>query len=254
MSISKINEQTVDYKESSKIDYNVILKDILRGQLRKINRYSYCGAENEFSAANIERAIDDLDVSLSDGLITASKKIYDKLLLGESYPEIVGEGDKTQNFNLNYIDWDNPRNNVLHVTREFFVESQDKMHNARPDIVLFINGIPFAIIECKAPTESVDAAVNQNWRNQQNEYIPQLFKFSQIIIATNKNDVKYATTKTPQKFWSVWKEDSDFYYSLNGKKVLHCKISGYADEVNFNGRDYSPATIKTSRFPSSIGT
>lgn len=191
--------------------YNVILKDILRGQLRKINRYSYCGAENEFSAANIERAIDDLDVSLSDGLITASEKIYDKLLLGESYPEIVGEGDKTQNFNLNYIDWDNPRNNVLHVTREFFVESQDKMHNARPDIVLFINGIPFAIIECKAPTESVDAAVNQNWRNQQNEYIPQLFKFSQIIIATNKNEVKYATTKTPPKFWSVWKEDSDFY-------------------------------------------
>ena len=45
-----------------------------------------------------------------------------------------------------------------------------------------------------------------------------------------------------------YKEDSDFYYSLNGKKVLHCKISGYADEVNFNGRDYSPATIKTSRF------
>ena len=35
--------------------YNVILKDILRGQLRKINRYSYCGAENEFSAANIDK-------------------------------------------------------------------------------------------------------------------------------------------------------------------------------------------------------
>lgn len=191
--------------------FNVILKDILRGQLRKINRYSYSGAENEFSAANIERAIDDLDVPLTDGLITASEKIYDKLLLGESYPEIIGEGDKTQSFNLNYIDWKNPQNNVLHVTREFFVESRDKQHNARPDIVLFINGIPFAVIECKAPTESVEAAVSQNYRNQQSAWIPQLFKFVQIILATNKNEVKYATTKTPPKFWNVWKEDSDFY-------------------------------------------
>ena len=192
-------------------NYNVILKDILRGQLRKINRYSYAGAENEFSATNIERAIDDIDVPLSEGLITASEKIYDKLLLGESYPEIVGEGDRTQAFNLNYIDWENPENNVLHVTREFFVESQDKQHNARPDIVLFINGIPFAVIECKAPTENVEAAVNQNYRNQQQEWIPQLFKFVQIILATNKNEVKYATTKTPPKFWNVWKEVSDFY-------------------------------------------
>ena len=40
--------------------YHVLLKDILRGQLRKLNRYSYAGAENEFSAANIERAMEEL--------------------------------------------------------------------------------------------------------------------------------------------------------------------------------------------------
>ena len=69
--------------------YNVILKDILRGQLRKINRYSYCGAENEFSAANIERAIDDLDVSLSDGLITASKKSMISFCLVKVIPKLL---------------------------------------------------------------------------------------------------------------------------------------------------------------------
>ena len=37
--------------------YHVLLRDILRGQLRRLNRYAYAGAENEFSAANIERAI-----------------------------------------------------------------------------------------------------------------------------------------------------------------------------------------------------
>lgn len=190
--------------------YHVLLRDILRGQLRRLNRYTFAGAENEFSAANIERAMEDLDEPLTDGLVRTSEKIYDALLLGKSYPETVGEG-KTLSFNLKYIDWEHPENNVFHVTEEFAVDSRDKLHNARPDIVLFINGIPFAVIECKAPQISVEQAVEQNIRNQQKEYIPQLYKFAQIVMATNKNAVKYATAGTPRKFWNVWKgQDSAF--------------------------------------------
>ena len=185
--------------------YHVLLKDILRGQLRRLNRYRYAGAENEFSVANIERAMEDLDEPLTDGLVRTSEKVYDALLLGKSYPETVGEG-KMLSFNLKYIDWDNFPNNVFHVTEEFSVESQDKLHNARPDLVLFINGIPFAVIECKAPQVFVDQAVEQMIRNQQAEYIPQLYKYAQIVLTTNKNAVKYATAGTPKKFWNVWKE------------------------------------------------
>lgn len=185
--------------------YHVLLKDILRGQLRKLNRYSYAGAENEFSAANIERAMEELDEPLTDGLVRTSEKIYDALLLGKSYPETVGNG-KSLSFNLKYIDWEHPENNLFHVTEEFAVDSLDKQHNARPDIVLFINGIPFAVIECKAPHIPAEQAVEQMIRNQQADYIPQLFKYAQIVMATNKNTVKYATAGTPKKFWSVWKE------------------------------------------------
>ena len=188
--------------------YHVLLRDILRGQLRRLNRYVYAGAENEFSAANIERAMEDLNEPLTDGLVRTSEKIYDALLLGKSYPETVGDG-KMLSFNLRYIDWDNPQNNVFHVTEEFAVDSQDRQHNARPDIVLFINGIPFAVIECKAPHIPVEEAVGQMIRNQQAAYIPHLFKFAQLVVATNKNAVKYATAGTPKKFWSVWKEQDD---------------------------------------------
>ena len=198
--------------------YHVLLKDILRGQLRKLNRYTYAGAENEFSAANIERAMDELDEPLVDGLVRTSEKIYDALLLGKSYPETVG-GGKSLSFNLKYIDWDNWDNNLFHVTEEFAVDSRDKRHDARPDIVLFINGIPFAVIECKAPHVSVDQAVEQNIRNQQAEYIPQLYKYAQIVMATNKNAVKYATTGTPKKFWNVWKEE-DEAFSQNALATL----------------------------------
>lgn len=190
--------------------YHVLLRDILRGQLRRLNRYVYAGAENEFSAANIERAMEDLDEPLTDGLVRTSEKIYDALLLGKSYPETVGDG-KMLSFNLKYIDWETPQNNMFHVTEEFAVDSRDRQHNARPDIVLFINGIPFAVIECKTPHIPVDEAVGQMIRNQQAAYIPQLFKFAQLVVATNKNAVKYATAGTPKKFWSVWKEqDADW--------------------------------------------
>ena len=199
--------------------YHVLLRDILRGQLRRLNRYAYAGAENEFSAANIERAMEDLDEPLTDGLVRTSEKIYDALLLGKSYPETVGDG-KMLSFNLRYIDWDNPQNNMFHVTEEFAVDSRDRQHNARPDIVLFINGIPFAIIECKAPHIPVDEAVGQMIRNQQAAYIPQLFKFAQLVVATNKNAVKYATAGTPKKFWSIWKEQDTEWLQTRLKALV----------------------------------
>lgn len=199
--------------------YHVLLRDILRGQLRRLNRYVYAGAENEFSAANIERAMEDLDEPLTDGLVRTSEKIYDALLLGKSYPETVGDG-KMLSFNLRYIDWDNPQNNMFHVTEEFAVDSRDRQHNARPDIVLFINGIPFAIIECKAPHIPVDEAVGQMIRNQQAAYIPQLFKFAQLVVATNKNAVKYATAGTPKKFWSIWKEQDTEWLQTRLKALV----------------------------------
>lgn len=208
--------------------YHVLLRDILRGQLRRLNRYVYAGAENEFSAANIERAMEDLDEPLTDGLVRTSEKIYDALLLGKSYPETVGDG-KMLSFNLKYIDWDNPQNNVFHVTEEFAVDSRDRQHNARPDIVLFINGIPFAVIECKAPHIPVDEAVGQMIRNQQAAYIPQLFKFAQLVVATNKNAVKYATVGTPKKFWSVWKEQDDEWLQTRLKALVPDRMSTEQD-------------------------
>lgn len=209
--------------------YDVLLNDVLRGQLRRLNRYAYAGVENEFSASNIERAIEDLNEPLVDGLVRTSEKIYNTLLLGNSYPETVGDG-KLLSFNLRYVDWEHPENNLFHVTEEYAVESQDKQHNARPDIVLFINGIPFAVIECKAPHISTEQAIEQNIRNQQNEYIPQLYKFAQIVLAANKNNVKYATTATPKKFWSVWKEQDSVFLNKAIEKFITDRMATEQDK------------------------
>ncbi|PKK99776.1 MAG: DEAD/DEAH box helicase [Tenericutes bacterium HGW-Tenericutes-2] len=187
--------------------YNVILKPILKAQLEKINSYEYKNQIHRFSASNIQKAMQDIDAALTDGLIKTNEKIYDVLTLGKSYEERVSKTDGIRSFNMNYIDYEHPQNNLFHAVEEFTVEREDGQGHVRPDIVLFINGIPFAVIECKKASVSINQGISQMIRNQGIQYAPQLFKFVQIVMSTNKNETKYATVGTPAKFWSFWKED-----------------------------------------------
>ncbi len=210
--------------------YDVLLKDILRKQLNAINQFEFGGITYKFTADNVEKAIKDLDEPLTDGLVRTSEKIYNSLMLGKSYLEKLADGT-SKSFNLKYIDWERPENNVYHVTEEFSCDSWDKQKNARPDIVLFVNGIPFAVIECKAPTISEEQAVEQMIRNQGKEYIPQLFKYAQIVLATNKNAVKYATCGTGKNFWSIWREEQTEWQD----KLINQHIAGREPTVQDRG-------------------
>jgi type I restriction enzyme R subunit len=188
--------------------HNVLLKDVLEAKLRELNDYEYKGKTHSFSDLNIQQAMRDLDEALTDGLVKTNEKIYDSLLLGRSYSENLSDGSK-KSFSLQYIDWQNIDNNAFHVIEEFSVERQDGRDTIRPDIVLFVNGIPFVVIECKRASISVEQGISQMIRNQGKDYAPQLFKFVQIVMSTNKNETKYATSSTPKKFWSVWKEQDE---------------------------------------------
>ena len=202
---------------------NVLLKSILQKQLQKINSFEYKDIKHKFSSKNIKQAMLDLDHSLTNGLVKTNEQIYDYLMLGKSYTQQLEDGTK-RSFNLNYIDWDNLENNVFHVVEEFSVERELVGKNARPDIVLFVNGIPFAVIECKKSSISIEQGISQMIRNQGKDYIPQLFKFVQIVMSTNKNQTKYATTSTPAKFWAVWKEqDEQWHQQQLSSLITHRK-------------------------------
>ncbi len=184
---------------------NVLLEEILRGQLKKLNRIQYKGGSFLFSEENIQTAIQRLKNVKYDGLLRTNEAIYDLLTLGVALEQSV-EG-AVKSFALQYIEWRDSTNNVYHVTAEFSVERTRSHETARPDIVLFVNGIPFATIECKAPQVEVAQAVSQTIRNQRDDYIPGLFTYVQLILGVNKNEGRYATVGAPGKFWSVWKED-----------------------------------------------
>lgn len=211
-------------------DYNVLLKPILKVWLEKINSFEYGGEKRSFSEDNIKRAIEELDVPLIDGLIKTSEKIYDALMLGKSYPETTADGT-IKSFNLKYIDWEHPENNVYHVTEEFTVSSWDRLRKIRPDVVLFINGIPFAVIECKSPTVDIQQAIEQTVRNQGTDYAPQLFKFAQIVLAVGMNEALYATCGTGKKFWGIWKEQDEAFMQQSLKKYVNGRLDTTQDRA-----------------------
>jgi type I restriction enzyme R subunit len=186
---------------------HVLLEEVLRERLKKNNRIQYKGQSYLFSEENIQTAIQRLKNVKYDGLLKTNEAIYDMLTLGVSLEQSI-EGD-SKSFTLNYIDWKNPANNDFHVTAELPVERTRSKETCRPDIVLFVNGIPFAVIECKSPKEEVGQAVSQMIRNQREEYIPKLFTYTQILVGVNKNGGQYATTGTPAKFWALWREQTD---------------------------------------------
>lgn len=195
-------------KQRDGILSNVILENILEEQLEHINTFEYKGSTYNFSQGSIHDAIYTLKNIPDEGLVKSSERVFDLLSLGKSFEEHI-QGDK-KSFTMRYIDWENLENNAFHVTDEYVVEGITTPR--RPDLVLFINGIPFCVIENKRrdKNQSIDEAISQFIRNQKKEEgIPKLFHYTQLLLAVQPNEVKYGTTDTPLKFWSFWKEKTD---------------------------------------------
>src|SRR5690606_40993843 len=97
------------------------------------------------------------------------------------------------------------------VTEEFAVEATGSTETRRPDIVCYVNGIPFVVIECKPASlpggkVPVEEAVSQHLRNQGASEIPRLYHFAQLLLSLAINEAKYAATGTPLRFWQIWRE------------------------------------------------
>lgn len=213
-------DEDENVKQREGILSNVILEDILFKQLKKINSFEFKGKTFNFSAGNIRAAVNALKNVPDEGLVKTNEKIYGLITLGKSYTENI-YGDQ-KSFTIKYIDWDNIDNNVFHITEEFVVEGPKETR--RPDIVLFVNGIPFVVIENKRRDKnlSIDEGISQHLRNQkEGDGIPRLYHYAQLLLSVQPNEVKYAVTGTEAKFWSFWKEKVDG----NVEKIIKKKVN-----------------------------
>jgi len=186
---------------------SILLEGVLEAQLPKINSIQYKGKKHVYTDSNIQAGIQALkDVPLQEGLITANEAVYNLLTMGKALEQTI-DGDK-KSYTLQYINWGAWDKNVFHVTEEFAVQRAGSHEHYRPDLVLFVNGIPLVVIECKRPDmkEPLSQAISQHLRNQQEDGIRLLFAYSQLLLSISTNDALYGTTATKEKFWSKWEE------------------------------------------------
>lgn len=222
---------------------NAILDDVLRKQLKELNSIQLSSSKTSyFSDANIEAGIRALkEIPLVDGYISASEKVYNLVTLGKALEQIV-DGDK-KSFTLQYIDWKNSEKNVFHVTEEFSVMRAGSKEHYRPDLVLFVNGIPFSVIECKRPDmkDPIQQAISQHLRNQQEDGIRNLYIYAQNLMSLSTNEGRYAATGTPEKFWAHWEEkfpsaEAKIAYELELKHLRNKPLSQEVKSKLFSER------------------
>lgn len=224
---------------------DVILRDVLIEYL-KSRRFTYKGQSYPLSPNAIDQIVRELaSPSLNEGLLTASEQLYDRITLGITVTEFI-EGKK-HHPTIQIIDWNNLENNVFHITDEFDVLNAHGTGLRRPDIVCFINGLPLVVIEAKRPDahnpnkDMLAEGISQQIRNQKVDEIPHLFAYSQLLLSVDGKDGKYATTKTPMKFWAKWREeefDESRFDSIKNRKLSNESVSRLLDNREPWVKDY----------------
>ena len=153
----------------------------------------------------INQAIDELNKLNQDttkNLYDVNKEIYGLLRYGiKVNPEA---GEKTQSVYL--INWQEPLKNNFYIAEEVSIKGEN---DKRPDIVLYVNGIALAVLELKSSTVSVSEGIRQNLDSQESIFIKSFFNTVQLVAAGNDTQgLRYGTTKTSEKYYLTWKEDS----------------------------------------------
>lgn len=212
---------------------NVVLDDVLIEQLLIINRFSFRGKQYPFDLEDAHEAVRRLKPTPDKlkGLRGTNQDIYDQLILGTTITKAI-EGD-SKSYSFRYIDWENPQKNVYHVTAEMVVERTASVQTKRCDIVCFVNGIPFVVIENKRPTESLKKADSQLIGYQNEDNIPQLFHFAHLLISMKRQEARYATVGTARKFWQLWRDEEDQNSEIEA--AINRPLTGDAKREVFSG-------------------
>jgi len=174
---------------------DVILEERLKKALAKINPH--------LTEDSIIKAIQRITHIQAENTLEANRIFHNCIISGISVDQDIGA--RRQKQTVNFIDFENIENNEFLVVNQFWVRKHKTTD--RPDIVIFINGLPLVVIECKsqvAKRTGVLKAQEQLIRYQ--EEIPQLFRTNEIIIGCNLFGAKYGCIDVSAGHYHEWKD------------------------------------------------
>lgn len=199
----KMGYNYLDGRKLNKEPQQFFLLDILRRKIQEINPW--------LDDVGLNKAIREITVVQAASLIEANELLYYKLVNYTSFKQDLGFGKKSQTVKL--IDFDKPENNDFTVVSQLYIKNND--FTIIPDLVVFINGIPLAVLECKSPNlqDPIEEAISQLFGyREKNE---QFFYPNQILVALARYKATYASTFSPAKYFLEWKKS----YPLNEREL-----------------------------------
>lgn len=114
------------------------------------------------------------------------------------------KGDRIAGDKVWLVDYDNPHNNEFLVVNQFTVIEGNV--NKRPDVILFVNGLPLVVIELKnAADENADVSAAFNQLQTYKQAIPSLFQYNALLVASDGWDALYGSLTSPKQFFVPWK-------------------------------------------------
>lgn len=110
---------------------------------------------------------------------------------------------KTEDIVVRYFDFDNPTNNLFLCVSQMWITGE--LHTRRPDVILYVNGIPLILFELKASHVKLVNAYSDNIRDYK-DTIPKLFWYNLGIILSNGIESKFGSFTAPYEFFNEWKK------------------------------------------------
>jgi len=167
----------------------------------------------------------------SPQLIQDNKSFHNMLVNGVDVE--YKKGDRIINDYVWIFDFDKPNNNEFVAVNQFTI-IEDRS-NRRPDIILFVNGLPLAVIELKNPAE--EKATWQSAYNQFQTYmkdIPSLFRFNEILVASDGMEARAGTITAEKEWFQLWRTiDGSKIKSEIKSKTMDVLLRGMFDKKIF---------------------
>lgn len=196
----------------------VLVKSDLR---RAIERINLRDGKPWLDGARISQAVSALERIVAPKLIEANQQATELLMKGIAVDGLP-DWDQGRSQTIHFIDWEHAEKNTFMVMNQFRVDCRGGMAKefVVPDLVLFVNGIPLVVVECKSPgvSEPLPQAVDQlrRYSNQRkaageiedNEGNEQLFHTNQFLVATSFDEARVGTIGADTQHYLEWKDTS----------------------------------------------
>jgi len=214
----------------------VVMLPVLREQLKIINSW----LEDD----QVEEVIKQLTASFpSTGLLENNRHLFKLLLENTSVGENRQTGEKSPT--VRFVDFERRDNNSFIAVCQFKIRILGTEHHIVPDIVLFLNGLPVVVVECKSPKvkDAIPEAIDQllrysEQRGAKGEGSAHLFFYNQFVVVTCRQEAKFGTITThSEKYFYRWADPyprtvDDLEHGAGGPNDQQRLVAGMLDRDN----------------------